>query len=130
MNRKILNPLLAVLIFVAHLNCVVEHQLIGAIPRATASLGQQTAGMPGDQVPVDSEACEHGCICKGATLASHFVFVNFDVENFCVQFLADQPVSIVFERSELRPDHSVKIPICGWPLRALDLCTLLQTFSI
>jgi hypothetical protein len=130
MNRKILNPLFALLIFVAHLNCVVEHQLICAVPEANTTLARQTTQMPGDQVPVDSESCEHGCICKGATLASHFVFVNFGAGNFCFQLVAEQPFSVVLDRLELRPAHSAKIPICGWPLRALDRCALLQTFSI
>ena len=128
---KSLSPLFAVLIFVAHLNCVVEHQLIGEISQADAILRVSTADTPSDgQLPAETETCDHGCICKGATLANSYVIPDSNIESFCFQFLALPSIDCLCGRSQPNPSLSAKTPVCNSLLRALDRCALLQTFLI
>ncbi len=131
MSHKILSPFFALLIFVAHLNCVVEHQLIGETAKVDSIEKSTTAEVPVNRpVHEHSDACDHGCICKGATLANSFLFEQSDVESFCVQFFATEPFCLSFERPESSSDKSPRNTLGGSPLRALERCALLQTFLI
>lgn len=130
MNQKFLSPLFALLLFVAHLNCVLEHGI--SCVDTTATVGQGTGDLPVDTSSSnDSDECEHGCICKGATLAESYVFSSFELSDFGVDFLAaDMPAMIRGNRAELSSAQSHRVPIPCSPLRALERCAMLQIFLI
>ena len=130
MNQKILSPLFALLLFVAHLNCVLEHGV--SCVDTSATISQTIVVLPVDSSSSnDSDECEHGCICKGATLAQRYVLSSFDLSDFGISFQADGvPAMAAVKRAELSSDRSHRIPIPCSPLRALDRCAMLQTFLI
>lgn len=130
MNQKILSPLFALLLFVAHLNCVLEHGV--SCVDTSAAIGQTIVDLPVDSSSSnDSDECEHGCICKGATLAEPYVLSSLELSDFGVSFFfVDLPAVTAGKRTELicAESHQISIP-CS-PLRALDRCAILQTFLI
>lgn len=130
MNQRILSPLFALLIFVAHLNCVLEHQLVCVIANGSVNSSLDSAGIP-TSPPVDSNNCEHsGCICDGATLAVEFEFINAAEIVFGFDFLnSDLLVSFTHrvESVAFKPNES---PVFNVPLRAQERCAVLQTFLI
>lgn len=129
MNHQALSPLFALLIFVAHLNCVVEHGIERAFaPNRTVDASADIANDLSS--PVESNSCEHDCICKGATLADHYVLATSDSPAFGLCFLEIDPAAFTGEGGDLTDAQSPQQPVGCWPLRALDRCAMLQTFLI
>lgn len=137
MNSKVLAPLFALLIFVAHLNCALEHRLCNALRTSSAAnlhLDDSTEdGSPiADPLsqPQDDEDCEQGCICKGATLADHFGLTDFENSEWHFFFASllsvnTQTTQPLFESVDLPANF-----VCCVPLRASDRCALLQSYLI
>ena len=130
MNRKALAPLFALLIFVAHLNCVLEHGT-AAIPESnlTNSLDAPLNSL----APSHSNDCEHatGCICKGATLVDDFVVADIEIPAFGVVELDElQPFAFAVVPPATAHEKSWSPPDCKLPMRANQRCVLLQSFLI
>jgi len=128
MNCKTLSPLFALLIFAAHLNCVLEH---GHVAVQKSGDQQSLDGPVSPFSSTESSGCEHatGCICKGATLADEFTVDDFEVAVFCVELFALQPIAFdVVPASFL--DAAARPPDCTLPMRANLRCALLQSFLI
>jgi hypothetical protein len=137
MTRQILSPLFALLIFAAHLNCVVEHQLADLL---TVTIDGQTSLVKGkriglaskDSPPIrqDSDDCEHGCICKGATLVEGFDWSEKDEwiapAFFCNWLSADLLTTLTATEFT----NQLGQQLCCRPLRATQRCALLQSFQI
>ncbi len=118
MFPKVTNVVFALLIFLAHLNCVVEHQLFGNfVPVIAPPSLDREHDAPSDRMPADSEECDHECICKGATLAQHFVFADFDDQRCHVHVFELALLGMAFARSPVDSDLRMKIHFCCLPLR-------------
>jgi len=127
------NLFFAILIFVTHLNCVVEHQLF-APADGQPSLHHSDWGNR-QSLPISGEQSEHachdvGCICKGATLVDHFFVQEPDLcRLFCFPaellpgFLQPADLELILELE--RPSKILRPP-----LRALQRCIILQSFQI
>ncbi|QEG24897.1 hypothetical protein MFFC18_48200 [Mariniblastus fucicola] len=130
MNQNVLSPLFALLLFVAHLNCVLEHQLVSTsadgIVDSTLATSESHTPSPGE-----SNSCEHGgCICEGATLAVEFEFTSFEEVTFGFDFLSVYLLVSRTKQTGNAAHHFSKKPACRLPLRASDRCAALQTFLI
>lgn len=131
MYQKIITTLFALLIFFAHLHCVLEHGLPHAATgdAAVVTTHHETSSSA-SSVPAEPEHCEGGCICKGATLAEHFVFSNDDCPAFGFQFAETASSIFTLVRAELVSERLAEIPISCGPLRALDRCAIMQLYLI
>ncbi len=132
MDRSpLLNSLFALLLFVAHLNCVVEHQLFAQVHGAPLHRVDSVNDLlPISDAPSDDSCHDAGCICKGATLAHHFVLTDLDsIVNLCFlislaqSYLQPKALEIA---SQFRHTAKHSAP----SLRALERCAILQSFQI
>jgi len=130
MIQRILSPLFALLIFVAHLNCVLDHQLFRLSANGAVNSSLDSAEIP-TPAPAGSKSCEHGgCICDGATLAVEFEFINTAEIAFGFDFLNADHLVTIPQRIKSVDCNSLEPPISNVPLRALERCAVLQTFLI
>jgi hypothetical protein len=127
MKRKLLPPIFALLIFAAHLHCVLGHGHAMSAPAAEIGTTQTNSPL----TPVESNDCEHatGCICKGATLADEFVAGDIEISTWNVElFVLDHVAFEVVPPIEL--NRTSRPPDGLLPLRVLTRCALLQSFLI
>lgn len=130
MYQRLLSLPFALLIFVAHLNCVLDHQLFCVSANGAVNSSFDSAEIPTPD-PVDSKSCEHsGCICDGATLAAEFEFINTAEIAFGFDFLNASRLVSIPQRIKSVDCNSLEPPISNVPLRALERCAVLQTFLI
>lgn len=128
MNPKVFSPLFALLIFAAHLNCVLEHRLDNALS-GDAVIANAVDFVGTDSLPVESEHCGHGCICEGAILADEVV-IDFTSQSQLQDFFASLSFG-EFSTPKMRFESEPQPPPFDCePLLPLERCALLQTYLI
>lgn len=145
MNPRILSPLFALLIFVAHIHCVLEHRVIDAPSPNAVAASVATAGLSdfdsnlsplATSLPAENEDHDHCEFCNGVTLVDFFELSDSSELNPLSDF---ESLWFAAERStlELCTLHSwrqqrtpARYDFRAIPARPADRCALLQSFLI